>query len=136
MRIFFTFIFICFGFAFTLSFPTWAQCDLSSGNAVDFLKHCADGVQNSVDPNNTKTDTAGVKDLVKNITTKAIGFWALFAIGVIVFAGIRYTTSFGDEEKIKHAKTTGIYALIGLLLLGLAFPLVDTVVNFIYTLGN
>jgi hypothetical protein len=41
-----------------------------------------------------------------------IAFGALFAIGALVFTGIQYTMSYGDDEKIKKAKTTGIYALI------------------------
>lgn len=67
---------------------------------------------------------------------RVIQFGALFAIGAIVFSGVQYTTSFGDDEKVKKAKTTGIYAVIGLLLLLVAFPLVDIVVNFVYGLGT
>jgi hypothetical protein len=52
-----------------------------------------------------------------------------------VFSGIRYTISAGDDEKLKSAKNTAIYAIIGLILLLTAFPLVDILVNFIYNLG-
>ncbi len=65
-----------------------------------------------------------------------IEFGALFAIGAIVFSGIQYTTSYGEDEKVKKAKMTGIYALIGLLLLLIAFPLVDIIINFLYSLGT
>jgi hypothetical protein len=65
-----------------------------------------------------------------------ISFGALFAIGAIVFSGIQYTTSYGDDEKVKKAKMTGIYAVIGLFLLLLAFPLVDILINFIYSLAQ
>jgi Type IV secretion system pilin len=78
----------------------------------------------------------GVKELVVNIATRILQFGALFAIGAIVFSGIRYTTSAGDDEKTKSAKNTLIYAIIGLLLLLTAFPLVDMIVNFIYSLGQ
>jgi Type IV secretion system pilin len=64
-----------------------------------------------------------------------IAFGSLFAIGAIVFSGIQYTTSYGDDEKVKKAKTTGIYAISGLLLLLLAFPLVDIIINFVYSLA-
>ena len=74
--------------------------------------------------------------LITSIAEKVIAFGALFAIGAIVFSGIQYTTSYGDDEKVKKAKTTGIYALIGLLLLLLAFPLVNIVIRFIYSLGE
>ena len=71
-----------------------------------------------------------------DIAEGALGFAALFAIGAIVFAGIRYTTSLGEDEKLKNAKDTAIYALIGLVLVLLAFPLVEVIVNFIYDLGG
>ena len=50
----------------------------------------------------------------------------------IVFSGVQYTTSYGDDEKIKKAKMTGIYAVTGLLLLLVAFPMVNIVIDFIY----
>ena len=65
---------------------------------------------------------------------KAIAFGALLAVGALVWAGIQYTSSFGEDEKIKHAKSTGVYAVIGLVLLMASFGLVDIVINFIYSL--
>ena len=53
-----------------------------------------------------------------------------------MFSGIRYTTSAGDDEKVKSAKNTAVYAIIGLILLLTAFPLVDIIVNFLYDLGT
>jgi hypothetical protein len=53
-----------------------------------------------------------------------------------VYSGIQYTLSYGDDEKIKKAKMTWIYSAIGLLLLLLAFPLVDILVNFIFSLTS
>lgn len=52
-----------------------------------------------------------------------------------MFSGVKYTTSYGDDEKVKKAKMTGVYAITGLLLLLTAFPLVDIIVNFIYNLS-
>jgi Type IV secretion system pilin len=70
------------------------------------------------------------------IANRVLSFGALFAIGAIVFSGIKYTTSAGDDEKTKSAKNILIYAIIGLLLLLTAFPLVDIIVKFIYNLGT
>ena len=70
------------------------------------------------------------------IANRVLSFGALFAIGAIVWSGIRYTTSAGDDEKTKSAKNILIYAIIGLLLLLTAFPLVDIIVRFIYSLGK
>jgi len=76
-----------------------------------------------------------IKRLIVTVSERVIAFGALFAIGAIVYSGVQYTTSYGDDEKIKKAKTTGIYALIGLTILLVAFPMVNIVVEFIYGLS-
>jgi Type IV secretion system pilin len=58
------------------------------------------------------TDTDGIKSLVANVAKTAISFGALFAVGMIVLSGIRYTTSVGEDENVKKAKSTGLYAVI------------------------
>jgi hypothetical protein len=79
--------------------------------------------------------TEWMKILIASTAEKVIAFGALFSIGAIVFSWIQYTTSYGDDEKVKKAKTTGIYALTGLLLLLVAFSLVNIIVTFIYSLA-
>ncbi len=110
----------------------FAECFGTSALSADlFLAWCAldTPIWGYVDP------TLTPKDFVVTISETIIGFGALFAIGAVVFSWIQYTTSYGDDEKIKKAKTTGIYALIGLVLLLTAFPFVDTMINFIYSLS-
>ena len=110
-----------------------ATSDLS---ASAYLKWCAGTPANAIDPSQGGDGVTAIKALVRSIAKTVLAFWALFAIGAIVFSGIQYTTSYGDDEKVKKAKTTGVYAIIGLLLILLAFPLVDIVVNFVYGLGT
>lgn len=55
---------------------------------------------------------------------------------MIVWSGIQYTKSFGEDESLKKAKNTGIYAVIGLLLLMASFGLVDIVIQFVFELGS
>ncbi|GAB0174856.1 MAG: hypothetical protein HHAS10_07350 [Candidatus Altimarinota bacterium] len=106
-----------------------------TANAAQFLKNCAQDTP-GIPPGNT-SDIKGVKERIANIAKKVIQFGALFAVGALVFAGIQYTTAYGDDEKLKHAKTTGIFAVVGLLLLMASFGLVDILVRFIYELvGN
>jgi hypothetical protein len=49
---------------------------------------------------------------------------------------MRYVSSTWDDERIKWAKNTLIYAIVGLVLLLTAFPFVDVIIGFIYSLGN
>ena len=119
-------------FCFAASYDCLATSNLS---ASDYLKWCAGNSENAINPTNGWDGVTAIKALVKSTAKTIIAFGALFAIGAIVFSGIQYTTSYGDDEKVKKAKTTGVYAIIGLLLLLLAFPLVDILVNFVYGLG-
>ena len=47
-----------------------------------------------------------------------------------------YINQFGSEEKLKKAKMTGLYSLIGLILLLISFGIVDIFINFIYTISG
>ena len=53
----------------------------------------------------------------------------IVAVGFIIFAGIRYVTSGGDAEKVKKAKNTLLYAIIGLLIAALALVIVNLVLG-------
>jgi len=60
--------------------------------------------------------------------------WILTAVGIIcvvfiIFGGIRYATSGGDAEKVKKAKNTLLYAIIGLAVALLAGLIVGIVVS-------
>ncbi len=121
-----------FMWIFTFSTLNAADCapQWQTETIIDFLEGCAgDEVVGSEIWNGTD----GVKELVKNVAGKALTFAALFAVGAIVWSGIRYTTSYGDDEKVKKAKSTAIYALIWLILALTAFSLVDILVTFVYS---
>lgn len=109
-----------------------------NGDATKFLQDCSQvgkASQGAVDPA-IGDATDSIKTLINTIAVNVIKFGALFAIGAIVWSGIQYNIAYGDDEKIKKAKTTGIYALIGLFLLLVAFPMVNIVVEFVYRLAS
>jgi len=107
------------------------------GDAAEYLKACAElNPANAIDPVGWGGGVEAVKDLVKKVSKGVIAFGALLAIGAIVFSGVQYTMSYGDDEKIKKAKSTGVYAIMGLILLLVAFPFVDIMINFVYSLGG
>ena len=57
--------------------------------------------------------------------------WVVGAVAVImlIFAGFRYVTSGGDENAVKGAKNTVIYAVIGLVIVVLSQIFVNLVLN-------
>ncbi len=131
------FIFVAFLSIGLFSFQSsYAVCDATDmGDAGSFLKGCwANTI--GIPPDMAGDGVTSIKEIVINFAEKTIAFGALFAIGAIVFSGIQYTISYGDDEKVKKAKSTGIYAIIWLVILLTAFSLVDIVVNFIYYLGS
>lgn len=48
----------------------------------------------------------------------------VIALGFIVYGGFRYITSRGDEREVQEAKDTITYAVIGILVIGLAYAIV------------
>ena len=88
---------------------------------------------NSVDQyiNNldTPTGNTGLMDIVKNIFNVVIGVVGLIAVVMIVIGGISYTTSAGDSSKVKKAKDTILYGIVGLVISLLAFAIVNFVIG-------
>lgn len=104
----------------------------TTANAEVFLQWCSKGTT-GIKPYLAWDTKDSIKERVKTIATWAISLGALFAVGALVWAGIQYTKAYGEDESLKKAKTTGIYALIGLFLLMASFGLVNIFVNFVYT---
>lgn len=80
----------------------------------------------------TPTNVAGPTNLVQtigNIINVIIGILALVAVVMIVYGGVRYTTSGGSADSIKAAKNIILYAIIGLVVAALAFAVVTFVIS-------
>ena len=137
----FSFIIFLVGISICFLQGSYADCDISTPgtSAAEFLAGCSESspggisVSASTDISGTTSD---IKQKVKDIAERAIAFGALFAVGMIVWAGIQYTKSFWEDESLKKAKNTGIYAVIWLLLLLASFGLVDIVIKFVFDLGS
>lgn len=79
---------------------------------------------------------AGVETKITEILQFAINI-VLYASGSVavfflVFGGIRYITSLGNQERMDGAKKTIKTALIGLAAVILAYALVTNIINLIY----
>jgi len=94
--------------------------------AVDPYEPC------SANPDSSVCKAAGSDDIGK-VITNVINV-LLFIIGAIsvvmlIIGGFRYTTSGGDQNNVKAAKDTILYAIIGLVVAFLAFAIVNWVVG-------
>ena len=68
---------------------------------------------------------------IKNATDWILGFVAMIAVLMLIWGGINYLTSAGDEDKAKTGKKTIAYALIGLVVAGIAYAIVDVIITVI-----
>jgi TRAP-type C4-dicarboxylate transport system permease small subunit len=89
---------------------------------------------NKVSPDNTQGDGNQLSTVVINIINAIIGVLGLVAVIVIILGGVQYMTSSGDAAKVKKAKDTILYGVIGLIVCVLAFAIVNFVIaNIIQT---
>lgn len=105
---------------------------LVSAGADPYTQICAGGKEAV----NGVCDDGDIDDVWK--IAADVATWILTAVGVvcvifIIFGGVRYATSGGDAEKVKKAKNTLLYALIGLAVALLANVIMSLVIN---TLNN
>lgn len=77
--------------------------------------------------NLTEDDTVLAK--VPGVVTAVFSIVGLVAVGVIIFGGVRYSVSQGDPGKVKRAKDTIMYAVIGLIVTLSAFAIVAFVLG-------
>ena len=66
---------------------------------------------------------------VQNIVNAIIGILGVVAVVVIIYGGVQYMTSSGDSGKVKKAKDTILYGVIGLVICALAFAITNFVIG-------
>ncbi len=62
-------------------------------------------------------------DFINGTLNVIIALSALLAVGMIIYAGIKYILAAGDDKKIEEATKNIVYTLIGLVIVFIA-PLV------------
>lgn len=108
---------------------------VSSANAAPSGDCGSFNIQNGVDcahGEGTPTELFGGPDSIFTIAVNVL----LFVIGAIcvimlIYGGIRYTTSAGNAASVTAAKNTIMYAIIGLVIAFLAYAIVNWVLGAI-----
>lgn len=76
----------------------------------------------------TGIKTSGtIRDIILNGVTFISGFVGILAVGAIIWGGIMYIMALGDEKKTAKAKAIIIGAVVGIVLVGISFLIVQTV---------
>lgn len=76
-------------------------------------------------------DTGDLQTDVTAILNAVIGVLGLACVIVMIIGGVNYMTSSGDAGKVKKAKDTILYGLIGLVICVLAFAIVNFLISSI-----
>ncbi len=97
------------------------------------LEKCAP--KGSITSDDYKVDD-WVKKKVVQLTNQLILLGSILSVGGIVFASALYVSSLWDAEKVKHAKTSMKFAIVGFVVMLLSFPIVNALVNLIYEVGK
>ena len=80
------------------------------------------------DVNTVGNNSDNLIEVVTGIINAVIGVLGIVAVIVIIMGGVSYMTSSGDAAKVKKAKDTILYGVIGLVICVLAFAIVNFVV--------
>lgn len=66
---------------------------------------------------------------ILNVIDWLLGFIALLAVLMIIYGGMVYVSSSGDQERVASARKTIKYALMGLALAGIAYASVNLIIG-------
>lgn len=66
---------------------------------------------------------------VTNVVNVVLGLAGAIAVAFVIFSGIKYALSQGDPGKVKAAKDGILYALVGIVVVSVAFMLVNFVIG-------
>ena len=93
---------------------------IREGESVSALSEC-----NVEKPEGEKSLMSNVSMLI-NVFASVMGF---LAIGMIIYGGFMLLTAQGDPARIKRGKDVVLYSVIGLILVVLAYAIVNFVMN-------
>lgn len=84
----------------------------------------------------SNSNTNAIPDILTNILNSIILISGLIAVIFIIIGGVKYMTSTGDAGKVKQAKDTILYAVIGLIICALAFAIVNWTIGILNDSGK
>lgn len=118
---FVVFLFILFGNL--LVFPAFAQNP--GGSQSDVFGGSKKGIENPLGGGANQTIT----DVLKNVINWMLGLVGIVALIALITGGFRMIVDFGNEEQVKKAKLTILWAVIGLAVVILSYAIINIVVS-------
>jgi len=84
---------------------------------------------NAAKPNGVPTSVGGTNGIFKTVVNVLLFIIGAVSVVMLIYGGIRYTTSGGNANNVTAAKNTIMYAIIGLVIAIFAYALVNWVVG-------
>ena len=99
-------------------------CSGASDKGLMGYKNCGRGTNS---PDNLFGDGGWITTII-NIALFIVG---IASVIMIIYSGIRYTTSRGEGKAVESAKNTMLYAIMGLIIAIVAYALINFVISSI-----
>ena len=115
-------------FAGLLLVPVLALGISAVAGSVDVSAQISNGLQ-SVNTGNGPTNLTGEGGVFTTIVNVLLFIIGAVSVVMLIYGGIRYTTSGGNANSVTAAKNTIMYAIIGLIIAIFAFAIVNFVVD-------
>ena len=97
----------------------YAACNLADG-----FKNC---LSNITSPATNFSDQGLIGQVISKIIPIALGIGGMLAVIFIIISGIQFVTSGGDPKGAAAAKDRLVYAIIGFVILILAFAILQII---------
>ncbi len=85
--------------------------------------------QDKIGITNPLGKTDDITDVLKNVINWLLGLVGFAALIALIIGGFRMIVGFGNEEQVKKAKTTILWAVIGLAVVILSYAIINIVVS-------
>ena len=100
---------------------------------LSFIPAASAAILNPTDVPPSITEATGgqnsIRGLILTIVDYFLGFLGLLAVIMVVYGGVTYVSSAGEDEAIGKAKKIIMYALVGIVVILLAFVLVRAILG-------
>ena len=99
--------------------------------AVAFAQQSIDPCVNNPDLTTCQTSTLQIGDALGTVIQFLFVIAVILALGFLVFGGIKWITSGGDKGGVEAARNTIIAAIVGLIVVFLAYVVLNLVLTFL-----
>lgn len=79
------------------------------------------------------TELVGENGVFQQLTNTVLYAAGIIAVVMLIWGGVRYIISGGDQKKVTDAKNTILYAILGLVVALLSYAIVNFVLNVVGT---